>query len=142
MVLIRVTLVEIDIITKQIKTKLLLNNLHFITCYVLVIERNTHAPFFKYIWNCSGKSGFKLHGTFYTVHSLKELSRYIKYVVLCSIKETQVCSSLCSSSLDDSEVPDNRNHCSQFYYNEAYSHVLGMYCLFFKCPSLFVCLCS
>lgn len=58
MVLIRVTLVEIDIITKQIRTKLLLNNLHSITCYVLVIERNTHVRLLKHILSYSGKLGF------------------------------------------------------------------------------------
>lgn len=61
----------------------------------------------------------------------------MEYAVLCSVKETQVCLSLHIS--DDSEIPDN--HCSLSHCHEAYSHVLGVCCLFLKCPSLCVSLC-
>lgn len=58
MVLIRVTLVEIDIITKQIRTKLLLNNLHSIVHCVLLVQSNIPVLFFKYILKYSLKFVF------------------------------------------------------------------------------------
>lgn len=58
MVLIRVTLVEIDIITKQIRTKLLLNNLHSIIHFVLLVESNIRAQCFECILKYRVKFGF------------------------------------------------------------------------------------